>query len=215
MSLNDPRDPRSLSARFRAKRAVLLKKAMLQSGRRVLDLGGTADYWRRIGLDFLSGNGFQITILNFHESELGEGPFKMLVGDACGVDRPDMEFDFVHSNSVIEHVGSWTRMQMFAREVRRLAPNYYVQTPNWWFPIEPHFYKVPMFHWLPEATRAFLLRRFAIAHAGRIPSRERAVEVVRGTALLRPAQMRELFPDAELVHEKLAGLAKSLIMLRV
>ena len=214
MPLNDPRDPKSLSSKFRAKRAVALREHLLRSGRRVLDLGGTSNYWRGVGIDFLQKNGFEITILNFEASELGEGPFKTLVGDACAVDAPDMAFDFVHSNSVIEHVGSWERMQMFAREVRRLAPAYYVQTPNWWFPIEPHFYKVPMFQWLPEAVRASILQHLPVAHAGRIPDRRRALEVVRGTRLLTPAQMGRLFPDGQLIRERLLGMTKSLIMVR-
>jgi hypothetical protein len=180
----------------------------------VLDLGGTSDYWRAVGIDFLHDNGFQITILNFESSELGEGPFKTLVGDACAVELPDMSYDLVHSNSVIEHVGDWDRMEQFAKEVRRLAPAYYVQTPNWWFPIEPHFYKVPMFQWLPKSIRASILYHLPIAHSGRIRDRERAMEIVKTTRLLTPRQMRRLFPDGELLRERFGGLTKSLIMTR-
>jgi len=187
---------------------------MLRAGRRVLDLGGTQEYWQNIGLPFLQDNGFQVTILNSDQCELGEGPFQVLVGDACNVGCGDMAFDFVHSNSVIEHVGTWDRMRMFAHEVRRLAPSYYVQSPNWWFPLDPHFYKVPFFHWLPTGMRASLLQYLPIAHAGRIPTPEAAERVVAGTQLLSSLQMRRLFPDGTLVRERFAGLTKSLIMIR-
>lgn len=214
MRLNDPTDPTALSAKFRAKRAVALRRLLLNSGRRILDLGGTSDYWQRIGLDFLREHGFSITILNYTASELGEGPFTSIVGDACAVDAADMSYDFVHSNSVVEHVGSWERMQMFAGEVRRLAPAYYVQTPNWWFPIEPHFYTAPMFHWLPVSIRAQILYRFPVAHAGRIRPLHAARKVVNETTLLTARQMSQLFPDATITKERVAGLPKSLIAVR-
>lgn len=214
MSRNDPTNPASLSSKFRSRRATVLRQLLLKSGRRILDLGGTSDYWRRIGIDFLDSHGFQITILNSSASELGEGPFEAIVGDACSVAAPDMSYDFVHSNSVVEHVGSWQRMQAFAGEVRRLAPAYYVQTPNWWFPIEPHFYTAPMFHWLPAPVRARILYHFPVAYAGRIRPIAAARKVVEETQLLTARQMSRLFPDASIERERVAGLSKSLLAIR-
>lgn len=214
MALSDPKDIKSLSYRLRSKRDHFLREFLLRNGRSIIDLGGTSDYWRRVGLDFLKDNGFTVTIVNIRETELGEGPFRCMVGNACAIDAADNSFDIVHSNSVIEHVGGWTQVSDFAREVRRLAPAYYVQTPNWWFPIDPHFWKVPCFHWMPEAVRAELLHRFPVATVGRIASREIARRVLEGTRLLSKRQMRALFPDAQLRPEKFAGLNKSWIATR-
>ena len=54
-----------------------------------------------------------------------------------------------------------------AAEVRRLAPVYWVQTPNFWFPMEPHFL-TPAWHWLPVDLRVAMLRRRALGLAGTV-----------------------------------------------
>lgn len=214
MALNDPKDVKSLSYRLRIKRDHFLREFLLRNGRSIIDLGGTSDYWRRVGLDFLKDNGFTVTIVNIEETELGKGPLKCMVGNACKIDLPDNSFDIVHSNSVIEHVGGWNEVSAFAGEARRLAPAYYVQTPNWWFPIDPHFWKAPFFHWMPEGVRTELLARFSIATAGRITDRRLARQIVEDTRLVTGRQMRELFPDAEFRRERFAGLTKSWIATR-
>ncbi len=62
---------------------------------------------------------------------------------------------------------------MFADNVRRLAPRYYVQTPNYWFPFEPHFRTVG-FQYLPERLRVMMLRRFALGFFQKFTSDEDA-----------------------------------------
>ncbi|MHA6333008.1 class I SAM-dependent methyltransferase [Qipengyuania sp. CAU 1752] len=214
MALSDPRDPQSLSYRLRAKRDEFLREFLLRNGRRILDMGGTAHYWRRVGLEFLDRHGFEITIVNLTPTDLGEGPFAMAVGDATNMDFADNSFDIVHSNSVIEHVGGSDMVAAFARETRRLAPAYYLQTPNFWFPVDPHFWRMPAFHWMPETLRVSLLRKLPIATAGRLKTLDEAREAVENTRLLTPRQIHELFPDAHVRFERFAGLSKSIIAYR-
>ena len=122
-------------------------------------------------------------------------------------------FDLVHSNSVVEHVGDWPRMEAFAAEVRRLAPRYYVQTPYFWFPIEPHF-SAPFFHWRSEQARARALLRRRHGFAERAADMGQAMRDVQHARLLDKQQFRFLFPDAEHIDERAAGLTKSLIAIR-
>jgi SAM-dependent methyltransferase len=63
----------------------------------------------------------------------------------------DDEFDLAYSSSVIEHVPPEGRAR-FADEVRRVARGWYVQTPAFEFPIEPHAL-LPIAHWLPPRLR--------------------------------------------------------------
>ncbi len=78
------------------------------------------------------------------------GPF--VQADAAeGLPFADGEFDLVYCNSVIEHVPP-ARREAFAAELRRVGRGWYVQTPAWSFPIEPHAL-LPFAHWLPPRLR--------------------------------------------------------------
>ena len=63
----------------------------------------------------------------------------------------DGAFDLAYSNSVIEHLPP-ARREAFARELMRVARGWWVQTPAFGFPIEPHSL-LPAAHWLPPAAR--------------------------------------------------------------
>jgi hypothetical protein len=100
-----------------------------------------------------------------------------------------------------------------AREVRRLAPRYFVQTPNFWFPIEPHF-RAPFIHWLPEPWRVSIIMRFACGFFPRARSCDEARRILDELRLLDAQAMAELFPDAMIERERFAGFTKSLIAVR-
>lgn len=223
--LADPRDANSLSNRFRRKRDVRLRAVIdaIHASRgqvRILDMGGTLEYWSRVGLDYLRSRKVFITVVNLEASELDPAfaqadLFEATVGDACNLSGvADGAYDLAHSNSVIEHVLTWDNMKAFAAETRRVAPFYYVQTPNFWFPIDPHFYKFPLYHWFPRPLKARILTTFPIAHVGRIKGVDNAFRVVDDARLLDSRQFRFLFPDAVIAHERIAGLSKSLIAIR-
>ena len=226
MTLADTRSPTSLSTRLRAKRDRLLCKVILDRRAtvagpfRILDLGGTADYWRRVGFDWLERHDIDITCVNATATEFGvsereSARLHCIVGNACAMDDYlDDSFDFVHSNSVIEHVGRWREMVAFARECCRLAPAYYVQTPYFWFPFDPHFPRLPFYHWLPEAWRLRLLRQFKIGWAAAQPDVDIAMHLVESNAMLCRLRFRYLFADATHRFEWFAGLPKSMIAVR-
>ena len=211
-----------LSERFRRRRDVLLRSLIEACPRReetlrILDVGGRPEYWGRVGYQFLAERNVRITLLNLDLTEMsdrntGAGDlFEYVVGNGCCLDYPDNHFDFCHSNSVIEHVGLWRDMQAFAREARRVASTHYVQTPNFWFPIDPHFWRFPLYHWFPRPIRAQLLKTFPLATAGRAPDTATAYSFVDSSRLLSKDQMRALFPDSEMRAERLFLLAKSYI----
>jgi hypothetical protein len=128
------------------------------------------------------------------------------VQQADGTKLPfaDGEFPVVFSNSVIEHVPRELQ-PAFAAEIRRVGRHYFVQTPNRYFPIEPH-YQLPLFQFFPERLQRALNRRLSLGW------REKGYwEEVN---LLSAREMRRLFPDGELRREKVLGLTKSLMVVR-
>jgi hypothetical protein len=126
----------------------------------------------------------------------------------------DNSFDLTHSNSIIEHVGGWERMEAFARESRRLAPFCYLQTPYFWFPVEPHFL-APFYHWLPESWRAKILLRMRLGHYGPAADMGEAMRTIRQAILLDRAQLASLMPGARIEFEWLGPFPKSLIAIRM
>ena len=68
-----------------------------------------------------------------------------------GLPFADGEFDLAYCSSVIEHIAPEDRAA-FARELRRVASGWFVQTPAFSFPIEPHAL-LPFAHWLPPRLR--------------------------------------------------------------
>jgi hypothetical protein len=219
----DPKDPRSLSARFRARRNIFLRSFIdrVRKGKsgsfHILDIGGRPDYWDKVGRNFLNSRDLRITCVNLEASELAGDASERLtlaVGNACALDYPDDSFDLVHSNSVIEHVGRFADMTNFARETRRLAPAYYVQTPYFWFPIDPHFYRLPAIHWMPTSLQIVFLKRFQLGHSA--PSRDLAetMRKIESRSILDAEMFRHLFPDAEHRFERAFGLPKSMIACR-
>ena len=85
--------------------------------------------------------------------------------DGTQLPFPDGSFPVVFSNSVIEHVPK-TLQQAFADEIRRVGERYFVQTPNRYFPIEPH-YQMPFVQFLPEKTLKALNQRFTMGFRAR------------------------------------------------
>jgi hypothetical protein len=160
--------------------------------------------------------GFQgeldLTLLNL-ELQSTTLPFaRSIVGDARDLSRfADKSFDLVFSNSVIEHLGLFREQMRMAEEVRRVGRRYFVQTPNRWFPLEPHAL-VPFFQFMPVRLSARLLRKRSIGWMARSPDLTRALIDVESLRLLSRRELQLLFPGAEILQERVFGLTKSFVV---
>lgn len=214
-------NPNSIGSKLREKRIKPLLSMINDIYERngvvnILDVGGVKQYWNILPKNILEEKNIVITLLNIpnaHPLE-DEKRYKYLYGDACELtDHADNSFDIVHSNSVVEHVGDWNRMVLFANEVKRLAKSHYVQTPYFWFPIEPHCMTF-IFHWLPKPIRVSMIMRFSLGHWKRQETVIGAVRAVDSARLLDFKMFEALFQDSVVNFEKILFLPKSLIAIK-
>jgi hypothetical protein len=199
----------SLSHRLRSRRFEQFEQlaARLPKPLSIVDVGGTNTFWEQRG--WAERDDVSITLVNLQAEERRHANIHPTAGDATDLaDHADASYDIAFSNSVIEHLFDVEHQSRMASEIRRVGRAYWVQTPNFWFPIEPHFL-VPAWHWLPEDARVAILRRRGVGWAGRCPDPDHARRIVQEHRLMRRRELAHLFPGAELVPERFGGLVKS------
>ncbi len=206
-------DPNSLSARLRRRRFDLFLDLVKDLPRplKILDLGGRQRFWEVMG--FSDSSDVHITVANLEPVDARSENFRSLQADATNLHMiGDQEFDIAFSNSVIEHVGGLEQQRKMANEMQRIAKSYFLQTPNYWFPLEAHVL-VPGFQWMPPAMQMQVVRNFKTGRdRRRYTDIDEARERVESIKLLNRRQLLELFPGANLYEEKFMGLVKSLVV---
>jgi hypothetical protein len=134
-----------------------LSATKIQKQDTVLDLGVTNDQtWG-------SSNFFEhaypykdrITASGIEDAKFLEDVYpglRFVLADGRSLPFANREFDYVHSNAVVEHVGSREKQVAFLREAWRVArKGIFITTPNRWFPVEFHTV-TPFAHWLPPTA---------------------------------------------------------------
>lgn len=214
------------SLRARARRGELLaRRVALAPHHRVLDLGGgTGDHFHSI---FPAHRNVVIADILEEDLEVARSKYGyetvQLPDDSDELPFADKEFDFVFCSSVIEHVtGSKDNIEWspdgaqfeaigrrhqwaFAGEVRRIAKNYYVQTPYKYFIIESHSWLPGFIVFLPRPALVALLRFTNLFWPK---------ETAPDWRLLTVGEFSQMFPDAAIEREKSLGFVKSLMAIK-
>jgi len=195
-----------LRAKWRYRRMrIFVRNMNVSNGARILDLGGRPDLWAHVDEDV------RITLLNRPNeidamAQHAGARFDLLSGDACNLQRLAASYDFVFSNSVLEHVGSARRQAQFAETIRH-GRSYWVQVPAPAFPLEVHC-RVPLWWLLPSRIRKRMIWKWYRGSA-RFKGRQMA-----GTRPIGRKRLRELFPDGQFLTERWFGLPKSYYVFR-
>jgi Methyltransferase domain len=191
----------SIRRRLRKKRMQLFS-SLVSADNRILDIGGLRQTW--VGESFR-----RVVILNLQPPRDGAVGVPFILADGKQSPFDNRAFDVVFSNSVIEHVGDWHQQKRLAAEIRRLSRYYFVQTPNRWFPIEPHCL-APLVQFVPSPIRSWIAAW--LTPAGWLASSHGEFQqMMDSVRLLTESEMHELFPEAIIVREKFCGLTKSFI----
>lgn len=210
-AVGEPAEGASLSSRRREVRfRELTRRFPRLAEMRVLDLGGTPDFWRKVPV-----RPAFVTTMNLDEYRPAESWLEHVVGDAClqeSLQPCSGDYDLVVSNSLIEHVGGFQRRLDLANIVMAAAPRFWVQTPDRYFPIEPH-YIAPAFQFLPPRGRAAAVQYWPLGH-DRVHTRQEALEVVFRIDLISASELGFLLPGADIWHERYFGLSKSIVAVK-
>lgn len=197
----------------RFRRFVNLIKPQLSDA--LLDVGGYPGFW-------VSHPQFakQIDTVNIHAVYWNPQQFprhniQVIVGDGCDLKIRDKSYDIGFSNSVIEHMGTWARQKLFASEIRRVAKSLWVQTPAFECPMEPHCL-TPFVHYFPRKVQKLLIVRWLTVWGWiQRPTTEEISRMVDTIRLLRKREMQHLFPDCEILTERILWVfPKSYIAIR-
>ena len=152
-----------------------------------LEIGGP----NLIATDILAPRFSRYFIVNPIEHELknlsSSDTIVPIRGDGCRLPFANKSVDFIFSNAVIEHIPK-TERYLLAQEIQRVCKKgFFISTPNYWFPVEPH-YQIPFFQYIPETVKRFLLRWTSIGSVSRHSNIY--------AKLLTPKELKKLFPRA-------------------
>ena len=193
--------------RFAYQKLLIEKLLETKQEIKILDIGGEIEFWKHMGWE---NNRCTIYLLNL-EAVPTITPtygFIQITGNALALPFEKGEFDLIFSNSVIEHVGSYTNQQVFAAETKRVCTKYMIQTPSLWFPLEPHSL-LPFVQAIPHPIRAILIMFFNINYFPKQKTYQAALATSKSTLMFSKKRFQALFPEADIQVERLLGIPKS------
>lgn len=205
-------NPASLGAKFRNQRRkdfeeLFYKNFSKNEPIRILDVGGTAQFWENSSL--LELPELKIITLNLEAGQSNHPKISCIKGDATNMPEfEDDSFELVFSNSVIEHLYDFSNQQKMANEIMRVGKTYFVQTPNVYFPIEAH-YALPFAQYWPKGILLKTLTKTKLSRLQKWNEAD-ARQYVNEIKLLNEKQLRKLFPECSIYREKVLGLVKSI-----
>jgi hypothetical protein len=185
-----------------------------QQNERLLDIGGYPFNWFQRGAIIRQVDVLNLELASFDPPPQGAPEIRAIEGDARCLGMPDGSYDIVFSNSVIEHVGTFSDQAAFAREARRVGRKLWIQTPAKACPIEPHYLGL-FLHWFPKRWHVGLARWTSIRGLTGAADRKELEAIAASTRLLTRREFVSLFPDCEIWTERLLGLfPKSYVAIR-
>jgi len=181
---------------FRSARvAKFVERLQVSSLTSILDIGGEPYFWSDFPVKC------KVVCLNLNSPGETIHGIETVQFDGRTFPFEDKSFDIAHSNSVIEQVGDFRAQMRFAAEIRRVGRRFWVQTPNYYFPIEPHAF-FPFYQFLPANMKMAIRNVWKMAPY--------PMEDLLSIRLLTVREMRFLFPEACIYRERAFGVTKSI-----
>ncbi len=195
-----------ISQRWRTRRYRLLARELkLGPEDVILDIGGYPTDWALAHFTVRRIDTLNLHELDWNPEAIPQHQFRTLLGDGCRMEFSDRSYEVAYSNSVLEHLETAQRQQDFANEALRVGQRLWIQTPAREFPLEVHFL-LPGVHWLPKRIRRFMVKWLSPARYLHRWTDEQIDFEIRTIRLLNRREMQAMFPDCEIITERLAGI---------
>lgn len=196
----DVEDENSIATKVRQGNFKLFKDLVLSFNRQVkiLDIGGTQNYWEM--MKYTDPNLIQVTLINIDDKKVTLPNFTAIKMNALDLNIFKFDCDIIFSHSLIEHIDH----EKFAYIVKNFNKPYFIQTPNKYFPIEPHFL-FPMLQFFPIWLKYWFVRTYR-------KELESEVETIN---LLSKKELKKLFPNTQIYGGKILGIAQSFVVINM
>lgn len=180
---------------------------------KILDIGGSSEFWDIINQKY--ENKFHPILVNISKDWIINGNYNKIIGDGCNLKFiKDKSVDFVFSNSVIEHLKSFTDQKEMAKNIERISHLHFIQTPAFIFPIEPHFL-FPFFHWLPKSFQIWLLMKFDLGWYKKCETKNQAKALVDSIRIMKKNELKQIFPNSKIIIERWLLFSKSYMVTNI
>jgi ubiquinone/menaquinone biosynthesis C-methylase UbiE len=146
----------------------------------------------------ITGGGINLTEVQDYRRSFPE--VRAVMFNGCALPFPDQSFDIVYSNAVLEHLPGEDLVQRFAAEVQRVGKAWFVTTPNFWYPFDPH-YHLPFVQLLSQDAQRALVQKL-----GKTP--------YDYLHLFSKRELRRLFPTSNVIGCRVTFYPETLIAYR-
>lgn len=182
---------------------------------KILDVGGEIDPVGEKNLQLIDNykwkkNISAINISGEHIAKIKKyyPEINSVVGDACNLPWPDKYFDIAYSNAVIEHVGNFEKQKKMASEIMRVSKNWFVTTPNRFYPFEFHM-RLPFVTWLPGSLYLWFAALIQYDHDKK--NYRFFSNKYNNLRLMTASKLRKCFPDSRIIKNKITFWPETLI----
>jgi len=181
---------------------------------RVLDIGAQTNAGGNEGLQFTDWYAWKnnLTAVNLSPQHIWQirrryPQVNAVIADARELPWPDKYFDIVHSNAVIEHVGDFENQRKMASEIMRVGKQWFVATPNRWYPFEFHT-RLPFVTWFGGNTYLSAKRIIGYDH-----SRKKYTlgNKKAGFRLMTARELKSCFQHSTIIKQRVTFMAETLI----
>ena len=208
--------PGNLSSRFRRNRFQLFLKCLDNCGiinPKIVDIGGYDKFWQQLNSFFHLE--FSPILVNISKDWINNFNYISVVGNGRDLSFiKDKAFDIAFSNSVIEHISKLEDQMKMINNLRRVAKYYFIQTPAFVFPLEPHFL-FPFFHWLPLKIRIWFVMHFNLGWFNKASNEIEAKKIVESIRIMKKKEFNFLQVNASIITEKFYFIPKSYIITNI